>query len=60
MVGHYTQHEAQVRLVQSVVILGQEDRVVEACIEGKELLFQPEEFSRVGSVDSRVLNECTD
>ena len=41
MVGH----EAQLRLVQSVVIPGQKGLVVEACVEGntcgKEILFQP-------------------
>ena len=40
------EHEAQVRLVQSVVIPGQKGRMVEACVEGntcgKEFLFQPE------------------
>ena len=40
------EREAQVRLVQSVVIPGQKGRVVEACVEGntcsKEFLFQSE------------------
>ena len=40
------EREAQVRVVQSVVIPGQKGRVVEACVEGNtcgsEFLFQPE------------------